>query len=173
MTAWEGIYDIDTWTNNATACDAEGDSILDTQGATALYVKVENFLGQKFVNVNTCSDVADCETMASDADTIHVGQWGFSDGSDGDGWSYNWYTAFDNFDDDTKCDGTRHETLFTSPADGAVRLEARTSVEVQFDKPDGVTNCFDLEDEDLEGPVGDPACGRFEVVTATFNEDLP
>jgi hypothetical protein len=173
MTALEGIYTIDTWTENTAGCAAEGDSILESQGRTALYVKIETFVTEKFINVNPCTDIADCESMASDGDTIHLGQWGFESGNDDDGWTNIWYAAFDNFDDETQCDGTRHEDVMRAPADGALRIEARASQTVQFAKPQGITDCWDLEDEEIEELVGEPACGELEVLAATYDSDLP
>jgi len=173
MTDLEGIYTIASWTRNDADCNAEGASILETQGQTALYVKIETFITEKFVNVVPCTDTADCEEMAGDSDTIHLGQWGFEEGSDDDGWQVISYSAFDNMSDDTQCDGTRHEAVMTSPAEGGLRLEARSSETVQFAKPSGITDCWDVEDDDAAGLVGEPACAELEVLTATYVSGLP
>jgi hypothetical protein len=173
MTGLQGIYTIDSWTHNDTACDVEGDSILESKGQTALYVKVETFITAKFVNVVPCTDTAECEEMAGDSDTIHLGQWGFDEGSDGNGWRNVWYSAFEDFDDDTQCDGTRHEDQLLEPADGSLRVETRSSQTVQFAKPGGISDCFDIEDNDLEDLVGEPPCNELEVLAATFAGGLP
>ena len=173
LTGLQGVYNIDTWTRNDTACGAEGASILETQGSTALYIKAETFITEKFVNVVPCADTADCEEMAGDDTTIYLGNWIFQDGSDDDGWQSVTYSAFDNFDDDTQCDGTRREAAMTTPAEGGLRIEARTNETIQFAKPSGVTNCFlDIDDAELEDLVGEQACVRLEVLTATFLSGL-
>jgi hypothetical protein len=171
MTGLQGIYVINTWTENPTACDVEGASVLG--GETALYIKEENFLGEKFVNVVPCTDIPDCESMAGDSDTIHLGNWGFQEGSDEGGWTNSWGSAFDDFDDPTQCDGTRHDDVLTAPAAGGIRLDARTSAEVLFPKPSGVTDCFDLEDDAVLAEVEGAACAELEVLTATFDRELP
>jgi hypothetical protein len=173
MTGLEGIYTIDTWTRNDTACGAEGDSILESEGQTAVYIKAENLLGQKFVNVVLCTNIADCEAQAGDSDTIHLGQWGFVDGSDGDGWRNVWYSVFDNFTDDTLCDGTRREDVLLAPTEDGMRLEARSSETVQFAKPNGITDCWDIEDDEAADLVGEPPCAEFEVLAATYSTTLP
>lgn len=173
MTSLEGIYAISSWTQNQTACGAEGDSILESQGQTTLYVKVENFLGAEFVNVVPCTDTGDCEEMAGDSGTIHVGQWGFEEGSDDDGWRNVWYSVFDNFEDDTQCDGRRVEDVMTAPSEGGLRIEHRASESVLFAKPSGITDCWDIEDDDAADLVGGPPCAELEVLTATYSADLP
>src|SRR5690349_830109 len=80
----EGIYMIDTWTRNATACDAEGPSVATTHDPF-FYLKNENFLGTEFVNLNNCKDSAECKMLANDKDTIHIGEFGFDMGSDSSG----------------------------------------------------------------------------------------
>ncbi len=173
MTGLEGIYTIASWTSNQDACDAEGASILETQGQTALYVKVETFITEKFVNVVPCADAAECEEKAGDSDTIHVGQWGFEEGSDDDGWRNVWYSVFDNFEDDTQCDGTRVEDVLLTAGEDGVRLESSSSETVTFAKPSGITDCWDIEDADAEDLVGTPPCAEYEALAATYASDLP
>src|SRR5262245_8030913 len=81
-----GLSTIDTWTENLTGCDAEGDSILETQGSTALYLKNESFFGEDFLNGVMCTDVEDCATKAAD-DTIYLDRFAFTEGNDDDGYT--------------------------------------------------------------------------------------
>jgi len=173
MTGLQGIYTIDSWTRNDTACASEGASILETQGETALYVKVETFVTEKFINVVPCADIADCQSMAGDSGTIHLGQWGFQKGGDDDGWVNVWYSVFDNFNDNTMCDGTRHEDRLLSPAEGGLRVEARSSQTIQFAKPNGINDCFDIDDSAEPGLVGEPPCEEYEALGATYDSPLP
>src|SRR5258706_13099176 len=85
LTDLEGVYTIDTWTNNTTSCAAEGPSVLATQSDKALFIKEQNFLGTKFINGVKCKDVAECQSK-SKMDTIFLDGWSFESGSDSSGW---------------------------------------------------------------------------------------
>ncbi len=172
MTGLQGIYLIDTWTQNPDVCTAEGPSVLGSQ--TALYIKEETFPGLgSFVNVVDCTDLADCESMAGDEDTIHLGGWGFDQGGDESGWTNSSVSAFDSFTVDGQCEATGTDTVMTSPAEGSIRIEARTTAEVLFPRPASVTDCFDLEDDVVAAELEGQPCAQFEVVTATFDRALP
>ncbi|HTM21628.1 MAG TPA: hypothetical protein VL172_14000 [Kofleriaceae bacterium] len=170
MSGLTGVYDINSWTDNPTACDVEGPASGNTE--TALYVKEENFIGTKFLNVNACTDVAECETLAADDDTINIGNWGFTDGNDDDGWVDSNAYAFTNFDDPTKCDATGSETIMTSPAEGMLRIERRTTHSAEPYPATG-PNDDPCPDAGAEAAVQGQPCDSLEVVTATFNEPLP
>ena len=80
--AFEGIYTVSTWTENDAGCDAEGPSVLANQNQTDFYIKLEKFFGESFLNVKFCDDVADCQTLSGDDDTINIGMFGFESGDD-------------------------------------------------------------------------------------------
>ena len=100
-TSFEGIYRVDTWTDNTTGCAAEGPSVA-MMNDPLHYVKNENVFGSTFVNVKSCDDIATCTTEANDADTIHIGSFGFDEGSDSAGWTT--HDAF-SFSTNGQCDG--------------------------------------------------------------------
>lgn len=163
--ALQGIYAIDTWTDNAAGCDAEGESILDTQSDTALYLKEENFLGAKFLSGVLCADVAACAEMAADDETIHLGRYSFEDGSDADGWRAGYCSAFC---DAGTCDGDYVENVLTSRAEGEIRLETRsTPVTGVADDGDGF-----CDDAAARAAAEGEACGSLEVIAATFDSGI-
>jgi hypothetical protein len=169
MSGLTGIYDINTWTENTTACDSEGPP-KEFVSETALYIKEENFFGS-FLNVVPCADIADCETMAGDDDTIHLGNWGFTEGNDDDGWTETSAYAFQDFNDPTLCDATGTDTIMTTPAEGTIRIEVRTSHAEDY--PATGPNDDPCPDEAAEAAVAGQPCDSYEVVSATFNEGLP
>jgi len=163
LTELEGVYTITTWTDNTASCAAEGASVLDQMTDKALFVKVENFLGQKFVNAVRCTDVADCQAKAAE-DTIFLDGYAFENGSDEDGWTGA--TVFAGGID--TCEGSVTDHVMTAPADGALHFESKTRNSLPFDKD---SEGFCNTDDARTAAEGQP-CVELEVITATFAEDL-
>ncbi|HEU0030276.1 MAG TPA: hypothetical protein VFQ53_06585 [Kofleriaceae bacterium] len=163
LTSFDGVYTVSTWTDNLTSCAAEGSSVLD-QREPNFYIKTENFLGVRFVNVVTCADVGDCQAKANEVDTIHLGGFGFDTGSDETGWRDT--SAF-GFASNGMCEGTVTETVMTSPASGQIRIEARSTDAAPF-PVNAAGECPD--DAVISAAAGQP-CTSFEVVTASFTTD--
>jgi len=162
----QGIYQADTWTKNDTACDAEGPSILATQTETTFYIKQEDFLGSKFLNLNFCADQAACATLAADGDTIHLGMWGFDSGSDGDGWTSEFYSGFP--DASNVCQGAYVTTTLTGTGGQSVRVEVREVTAGGF-PPDADGFCADADGK--AAAQGQP-CTSLEVMSASFLADI-
>jgi len=158
----EGVYTLDTWTQNTTAC-TEGPSVLDQMSDKALFVKEENFLGEKFLNAVHCADAADCQAKAAE-DTIFLDGYAFESGSDDKGWTGQ--TIFASGTD--TCSGQVIDHVMTAPADGTLRIESQTRNSLPFNKDaDGFCNTDDAK----KAAEGQP-CAELEVVTATFATDL-
>jgi len=162
-TSFEGIYRVETWTQNRMACDAEGPSVAMSH-EPLFYVKNESFLGSKFVNVNSCLDIATCSSEANDADTIHIGSFAFEQGNDSSGWSTR--SAF-AFDVQGQCQGGVTETKMTI-SQTSIRIEQKHVEAVPFPPVAGEDECPDAKVE--EAAAGQP-CDELEVVTATFMQD--
>lgn len=163
-TSFEGIYKVDTWTENRMSCDAEGASTAMNH-EPLFYVKNESFLGASFVNVNGCVDLATCKTEANDKDTIHIGSFAFEEGSDGNGWTSR--SAF-AFDVQGQCEGGVTDTKLTIMKTG-FRIEQRHVEAVPFPPVAGDDECPDAKVE--EAAMGQP-CDELEVVTASFMSDF-
>jgi hypothetical protein len=163
-TSFEGIFKVDTWTQNRMTCDAEGPSVA-TMHEPLFYVKNENFLGQTFVNVNSCVDVATCKSEANDKDTIHIGSFGFEEGSDGSGWTT--HSAF-AFEVQGSCDGSVTDTKM-SITKTTIRIEQRRVDALPFPPSTGEDEC--PEDKVEMAAQGQP-CKELEVVTATFDQSF-
>jgi hypothetical protein len=162
--ALEGIYVIVDWTENTAAC-SDGPSIFP-QAETAMYIKNENFLGTKFLNGMLCADVAECEELAGDDETIHLGGYYFEEGNDEDGWTGG--SFFGTTDDQGNCMGDFFEYVLQGTNQGVV-IETRTIPVDGFpEDEDGFCDYQDAKDA-AEGR----ACTALEVVTADFESELP
>lgn len=162
-TSFEGIYRVETWTDNLTGCAAEGPSV--TQGRDPLfYTKNEDFFGETFVNVKSCEDIATCKAEANDGDTIHIGMFGFEQGSDSAGWTT--HSAF-AFSVQGQCEGGVTDSKLTITAT-SFRIEAKHVEAVPFPAGTGDDEC---PDEKVEQAAAGQPCDGLEVVTATFMED--
>jgi hypothetical protein len=161
-TGHEGIYMVGTWTRNATACDAEGASTAQSH-EPLFYVKNESFLGVHFVNVNSCADSGACKTEANDDGTLHIGQFGFDQGSDSKGFSSHSAFAF-KLSSSGMCEGgvTDSTLEFTGTT---FRIEEKHFEAVPFAPSSGDDECPDAKVE--QAAAGQP-CTEFEVVTASF-----
>ena len=156
----EGVYTADTWTENPTACNAEGPSVLADQSRLTFYVKLESFLGETFINVNFCDDLADCQALANDEDTLHLGSYFFT-GSDGAGWTTALYSGF--APEGGNCEGEYVTGTLTAPEPGTLRLERREQEAGGFPPED---DGFCDDDKGAQAAEGQP-CSTLEVFTAT------
>lgn len=167
-TDFEGIYTIDAWNDNLSACDAEGPSVLD-QREDIFYIKLDNFVGYEFVNVNTCADVAQCQEWAHDEDTLHIGEFSFDQGSDDDGWTTRVAFATDDPEVTTNCVADVRTAVLTGDAT-TVSIRIETVDTPSF--PREADDCFYEEDERVfELAEGEP-CVALETIHATFMTDL-
>ena len=163
-TSFQGIFKVDTWTQNRMSCDVEGASVATTH-EPLFYVKNESFLGQSFVNVNGCVDLATCKTEANDKDTIHIGSFAFEEGSDKSGWSTR--SAF-AFDVQGMCEGGVTDTKMTITKT-TIRIEQRHVEAIPFPPSTGEDECPDAKVE--MAAMGQP-CDELEVVTASFMQSF-
>jgi hypothetical protein len=162
-TGLEGIYSITTWTDNPTACDAEGPSVLAMRGDTALFIRTESFLGKAFLNGVRCADLPACRTAYVDA-TVMFNGWSFEKGGDASGWTGA--TIYAGSGTGTQCTGKVIDHTMTSPATHQLRIESKSREAMPFAVgSDG----FCSTDAAQVAAMGQP-CVDLEVVTATFVE---
>ena len=162
--ALEGMYQIDAWNENDTGCGDPGPSVLGDpfHAETVFYIKTENFLGE-FLNARACADLAECQQLAGDDDTIHLGEFGtFEDGNDEDGWTASFLFAAPDFDDPTQCIGRGGRDTLTADGETAVTLRLETLETPRFPMRDG-----ECDDADAEAMLATAACVRLEVVHGT------
>lgn len=161
----EGIYTIETWTDNPVGCASEGPTILPSQPEAMFFVRAESYFGTDFVNVDLCADPTACEAAAASA-AIEFDGWAFDRGSDADGWRGGQATAGG---DGTTCTGSASDDTLTATAAGAVRIESRRRVSRPF-SPDADGLCS--TDDAIAAASGEP-CAELAVVTARRVAPLP
>ncbi len=159
----EAVYSVSTWTRHLQACSAEGPSVA-AQEDPFFYLKVESFPGGSLLSFRECVTVEQCQMLARDNGTIHLGQFAFEEGSDESGWRLRYGSAFAS---QGSCQGSIHEALLTSTGT-MVKIEDRRFEAVPF-PPDGAGEC---PDDKLEAAVAGQPCSELEVVTAAMAADF-
>jgi hypothetical protein len=59
--SWEGIYQLTSYTKNASSCDAEGASVLASQQETLFLLRRASAFGRMSLWLLSCIDVANCQ----------------------------------------------------------------------------------------------------------------
>lgn len=120
----DGVYAIQTWDENATACDSAGSSVLDQHAERGLMIKESMFVTIPVVDFHVCTDSTECN-MQLDSPTLFL-PYMAERGSDADGW-----VSDDDgvpLDDNGVCHG--EDTIATLTSTGsntvAIRIEHRT-----------------------------------------------
>jgi len=162
LTALEGVYQIQSWTENTTDCASDGDSIIDTENDDHFYVKAENLFGQEFLNIVLCEGLAACSAQAAE-DTINIG-FGLDSGSDGGGWSGSGYTLGGS----DSCSGEIRDNRLTETSAGLLRFEIRRTF-VENVPLDSEGFCDSDAATDMAASQG---CEGLEVTSAMQVSDL-
>jgi hypothetical protein len=115
--------------------------------------------------VNGCEDIAMCKELANDKSTIHIGSFGFEEGSDATGWTSHFAFAFAP---QGQCEGGVTDTTLTISAT-MFRIEGRHVEAAPFPKSSDADN--ECPDASIEQAAAGRPCTGLEVVTATFMED--
>ena len=162
ITGWEGIYELQSWTDNQSGCDSEGMSILEMQSDDHFYVKAENLLGQEFLNVAFCEGLDACTALAA-GDTINL-EYGLDQGGDQTGWIGSGYTLGGS----TTCSGEVRHTRLVETAPSELHFEIRRTFvdNVPLDTEGFCDSDAALEMADAQG------CEGIEQVTAMQVSDL-
>jgi hypothetical protein len=167
-TDFEGIYMVDAWNDNPTSCDAEGPSVID-QRADLFYVKLDSFLGYDFVNVNTCASIVECQEWANDEETLHIGEYGFDQGNDDDGWTTRVAFATDDPELPTNCIADVRTAVLTGDAT-TVSIRVETVDTPSFARE--AEDCFYEEDERVFDLAEGQPCVALETIHATYQQDF-
>jgi len=173
--SFEGIYQLDAATNNPTACDAEGPSILDTitqQQFAAVHMKMLSVDGLLLVS---CADDAGCSSTASmiKSGGGWLSEWGWflseSQGTD----QLGGLSAGGGFALGGSCT-SRSYTALTLTRDAAtemmLRLENRTTALADMPADNGV--CWADPSQERSEAAGRP-CSSLQVLTGSKRASLP
>jgi len=161
----EGIHGIQTWTQNATGCDAEGQSVLETKQQKKLAVQIQSF-GVQFLLVVPCTDAVDCaDALGAGPFAALLGGAVFNEGSDSAGWvgaSTVWGFS------EGRCLGKVLEHQLTGEAKETVRLETRG---FRVDIPAESEAACDAET--VEAAAASQPCEGLEVITGVYENEPP
>ena len=160
--AFDGIYTLDSWTQNQTSCDTPGGPAPFGSDNTHFFVRRDEFFGETVVNAIMCEDLETCRQKGNDRETIYIGQFYFEDGNDTDGWTANISYLFP-----PDCDGTvgRVKLTGTPGTSVTIRKEEVTVTGVGMDGED-------CDEQAAEEQAADKPCESLELVEGTFLEAL-
>ncbi len=172
--SFEGIYQVDAATNNPSACDAEGPSILDTitqQQFAAVHMKMLSVDGLLLVS---CADDAGCSSTASmiKSGGGWLSEWGWfmseSQGTD----QLGGLSASGGFALGGNCTSRTYTalTLTRQPGTDMLRLENRTTALADMPADNGV--CWSDPSQERSEAVGLP-CASLQVLTGSKRAPLP
>lgn len=167
---FEGVYEVDEWTQNLTGCDTPGDSILELQADVMLFVEVQSFFGTDYVGVSHCTDIAECQAAAAEEDFPDIfSGYIFPNGNDDDGWSGELSTTSA---DSGMCTGSVAYVSLTGTA-GALTIESESfDIAPYPPMPSGNDEEGPCDYRDpFEQAEGQP-CRTLERLHATFSADL-
>jgi hypothetical protein len=160
----QGIYSLDDVLLNATACDADGPSVLSQYTERYFFVELINASPA----VASCSDLADCRAKASAAlagtDVWNLNSsWYFHANVQG---GQVWKTVYPAAaDPDGICRNTREEETLAAPQPAdRLRLELKSSTTSPY-AADSNLNCYDAQAIVNAGPA---ACTSLRVFVGTF-----
>jgi hypothetical protein len=173
--SFEGIYQLDAATNNPSACDAEGPSILDTitqQQFAAVHMKMLTVDGLLLVS---CADDAGCSSTASmiKSGGGWLSEWGWFmseiQGTD----QLGGLSATGGFELSGSCT-SRSYTALTLTRDAAtqmmLRLENRTTALADMPADNGV--CWSDPSKE-RSEAGALPCSSLQVLTGSKRASLP
>jgi hypothetical protein len=169
---FEGVYEIDEWTQNLAGCDSPGDSILELQAETLLYAKVKSVFGHEYLGVSQCTDIAECQADAANEELLDLFGYFFDEGSDGDGWKGYGTSASIDAQDNCNPRVTLYTLTGTTGAAGTITVDSNF-----YDIPpypameddEGFLSCDHVDL--LEAAESEP-CAGVERMHATFTADL-
>jgi len=162
-TELEGIYQLASWTHNPDSCDGEGPDAPEATFYSHFFVKLESFLGEEFITTVFCSDLDECRATAAEDDTIHIGNYAFDGGSDGEGWTGRSLIL----QIDETCSGSVFEATLTGDPGASVRIDQETKT--VSDVPLASDGCDEEAAYDQAAPL---PCEELTVVMGTFAEGI-
>ena len=163
----EGVYQVETWTDNQNDCAAEGPSVLTQHNETIFYLELGSLLGTDFLGGTFCADVAACQALAAE-DTYHATLLlNFNEGNDADGWMCHCFMSGANVVNGVCNDANLWETSLDLNPDHSLRIERRVLSLSGFPADNG--RCT------IDGAIqvaSSGTCTSREVLNASFLADL-
>jgi hypothetical protein len=168
----QGVYAIETWTKNESACDVEGADVLATETDKKLGIRRDEFL-IPFVVIATCADLDDCASATAGSIFTALGGGAALDKKTASGYASSTGTMIWTHTP-TGCTGGLEDAVLTKLGGGRIefRRETYKFENVPFDTKDdeGDDEC---SADTLRKAAKDGGCTALEVITAAREADIP
>ena len=149
-TAFEGIYQLDSWTHNPDSCDGEGPASIEESSYSHFFVRFDSFFGEEFVAAVTCTNLEECRADAADDDS---------------GWTGSSSILSIG---DASCMGSVFQATLTGEAGASVRIDEETKTVA--DVPLGDDE--DCDNEAAYQQASDLPCEQLTVVSGIWLEGI-
>ncbi|HXU01722.1 MAG TPA: hypothetical protein VN903_12060 [Polyangia bacterium] len=172
LSAWEGIYQLSSYTENKLACDAEGASVLGQKQEPYFAAVLVSAFGKPYLQIASCTDLANCGTKVaairgSDPYGYEFGvtlQCANTDGSLGGSTTFSGVPS-----DHGTCDmPTLQDAALTRVSPTTIRIDTRTYTGDSYPQ-DAQGICWT---SGSNASTSSP-CTLYDVLTGDFVEALP
>lgn len=166
--AFEGIYQLSAASENDTDCSTPGASKLTQLRDQFFVITGSELFGQKYVTLNSCSSVGDCQAKraAQLANQAYQIEYTFTLSSSSSSTTLNGFEAGTGTGQGTQCVGrTYADHVLTVAADHSVHLESRTKK--LADKPQSDGFC-EVEPAKAKQEAASQPCSSLEVFDGNF-----
>ena len=164
---WGGVYAVESFTTNATGCDGEGASTLESLRERHVVVVATKTLGESRVGVLSCADLEACREKARQlaAGEMLSGEYfyDFTTVTPGGGLSARYASSGFASEDRKLCTGGSASDRTLTRVGDRLRIEERTRRASDY-PADAEGGCW--TDKALAAAEGKP-CGQLRVLTAT------
>lgn len=166
--AFEGIYQLTGASENTAGCATPGESKLSQLQERFFVITASEFFGQKFVVLNSCSSVADCQAKraAQLANRPYQIEYTYTLSGTSNETTLTGFAAGTGTSEGTQCVGrTWADHLLTVGADHGVHLESRTKKLSDQPQKDGFC---EVEPAKAKQEAATKECAELEVLDASF-----
>jgi len=164
-TQLNGIYEITSFTENDTSCDAEGVSVLEQKTERFLLVYKSTFFGIDFINASSCLDQAECEQQLLDVSNENFFSFSFGysfyEGNDSAGFIGETVSAFSSGFETTECEGSVASQSLKKLGESGIEIRSENTQSNVFLKREGV-----CDTDDAKAAAAGNSCSKLEVINA-------
>jgi hypothetical protein len=172
LAGYEGVYQLDTATENPAACDVEGASVLDTIAQRQFVAVALRMVIIDGLQLISCADDAGCAEVAmkakSQAGWVAAWAWFFSESLGAD--QLGGLSASSGSDQNGTCTSRTYTALTLIRTGDALRIESRTTILADAPADDGI--CWAAPAKQRSEAAALP-CSSLRVMTGSKRGPLP
>lgn len=165
---FEGIYQLTAANENLTGCATPGDSKLSQLREQFFVITASEVFGQKFVVLNSCSSVGDCQAKqaAQRSGQTYTIEYTFTLSSTVNATTLSGFEAGTGFGQGTQCvERSYADHVLIVAADHSVHLESRTKKLADQPQHDGFC---EVEPQKSKQEAANKECSSFESLDGKF-----